>query len=115
MKIFRELYCERYGIASGKFERHLVWRCLHWPARPIFWLHWLNPELFEADFEFARSVGELRSRSGYHAEAAEFHYHPKNRKFLRTVLGLRVSSQRMQRIFEREFTGQASNPPVEVG
>ena len=111
MKTFRELYCERHGIAPEKFERVLVWRTLHWQARLFYWLHWLNRDYHAMDFEFIRGVGELRSRRGYRNEAAEFHYHPKNRGMLRTIFRLRVSSHRLQAIFEREIIQDATTPP----
>ncbi|HVT73942.1 MAG TPA: hypothetical protein VHD61_12470 [Lacunisphaera sp.] len=111
MKTFRELYCERHGIAPDRFEHALVWRCLHWQARPFFWLQRLNREYYSPDFEFVRGVGELRSRRGFRTEAAEFHYHPRNRGLLRSVLRLRVSTQRLQSIFEREIRESVTQPP----
>ena len=111
MKTFRELYCEHHGLPFGKFERHLVWRCLHWQAKPFFWLRGLNEDYYSADFEFVRGVGELRSRRDFRNEAAEFHYHPGNRGFFRTVLRLRVSSHRLQAIFEREISQATTTAP----
>ncbi|HVZ66350.1 MAG TPA: hypothetical protein VG936_17440 [Lacunisphaera sp.] len=113
MSTFRELYCARHGIAPGRFEHVLIRRCLHWQARPFAWVLRLNRDYFAPDFEFARAVGELRSRRGFRAEAAEFHYHPKNRGLLRSVLRLRVSSQRLQSIFEREIRENATQPPFD--
>ena len=112
MKTFRELYCERHGIAYGDFERVLLWRCLHWQARPFYWLLRLNHDYHVADVEFIRGVGELRNRRDFRNEAAEFHYHPGNRGFLRTTLRLRVSSHRLQAIFEREITPTTTTPPM---
>ena len=111
VKTFREAYCERHGIAPDQFERLLVWRSLHWPARPFFWLHRHARDYWSPDFEFVRAVGELRSRRGYHNAAAEFHYHPKNRGLLRIGLRVRVSSRRLQAIFEREIHQTVTNPP----
>ena len=111
MKNFHELYCERHGVAYDKFERTLVWRCLHWQAHSVYWLRWLNRDYFSADFEFVRRVGELRSRREFRDEAAEFHYHPNNRGFLRTLFRLRVSSHKLQKIFEREITSAITIAP----
>jgi hypothetical protein len=112
LKTFRELYCERHGVAYDRFERALIWRCLHWPARPLYWLLWLNRDYYSADFEFIRGVGDLRNRRDFRNEAAEFHYHPANRGFLRKILRMRVSSQRLQSVFEREFSSSQSTPPM---
>lgn len=111
MKNFRELYCERHGIADAKYESTLVWRCLHWQARPFFWLRSLNHDYYSADFEFIRGVGELRSRREFRNETAEFHYHPNNRGLLRTLFRLRVSSHKLQRIFEQEITAAVTVAP----
>ena len=102
MKTFRELYCERHGIPQAKFERALVWRCLNWQAKPFWWILWLNRDYYSADFEFVRGVGELRRRRDFRNEAAEFHYHPGNRGFMRRVLGLRVSGDALRLLFEQE-------------
>ncbi len=115
VKTFREVYCERHGIASQQFERSLLWRSLHWQARPFYWLFWLNRDYSSPDFEFVRGVGELRSRREFRNEAAEFHYHPKNRGLLRTVLRLRISSHRLQTIFEREIQQAVTTPPFGAG
>jgi hypothetical protein len=111
VKTFRELYCEHHRIAHENFERVVVWRSLHWQARPFFWLLWLNRDYYLADFEFVRGVGELRSRRDFRNEAAEFHYHPNNRGLFRTVFRLRVSSHRLQTIFEREIHLAVTTPP----
>ncbi|MSU46508.1 MAG: hypothetical protein EXS42_05160 [Lacunisphaera sp.] len=111
MKNFREVHCERHGIADAQYERTLVWRCLHWQAKPFFWLRSLNQDYYSADFEFIRVVGELRSRREFRNEAAEFHYHPNNRGFLRTMLRMRVSSHKVERVFEYEITAATSGTP----
>lgn len=112
MKTFRELYCEHHGVACESFERVLLWRCLHWQARPFYWLLWVNRDYYAADLEFIRGVGGLRSRRDYRNEAAEFHSHPGNRGFLRTVLRMRVSSKRLQAVFERVISLPHSTPPM---
>ena len=105
MRTFRELYCERRGISADRFEHDLVYRSLHWYARPIYWLLGLNREYTSPDFEFARGVGDLRQWREFRNEVAEYHYHPHNHGFLRTVLRLRVSAQRLQALLEREIKG----------
>ena len=111
MKTFRELYCEHHGIPPQQFERVLLWHSLHRRARPFYWLLGLNRDYSAPDLEFVRGVGELRSRRGFRDEAAEFHYHPKNRGLLRTLLRLRVSSRRLQAIFESEIRPDVTTPP----
>jgi hypothetical protein len=112
VKTFRELYCEQHGLPLDRFERELVTRSLHRHALPIYWLLSLNRDYTSPDFEFVRGVGELKNRREFRNEAAEFHYHPHNRGLLRSVFKLRVSSHRLQRIFEREIEEHGSRPPM---
>lgn len=102
MKTFRRLYCERHRIPEEEFERTLVWRCLNWQAKPWWWLLGLSRGYYSPDIEFVRAVGGLRRRRDFRNEAAEFHYHPRNRGFLRQVLGLRVSGDALRTLFEEE-------------
>jgi hypothetical protein len=111
MKNFRELYCERYGLAPERYEKHILWRSLHWRGRLFFWLPGLQRTFYKPDFEYVRGVGELRSRRGFHDESTEFHYHPGNRGFFRRVFLMRVSSRRLQAHFEREISHTVTTPP----
>ena len=101
MKNFREIYCENRGITVEQYEHELVSRCLHPRARPFYWLLGWSHQYTSPDYEFVRNVGELRHRRGFRDEAAEYHYHPGNIGLLRRVLRIRVSSQRLQEIFEQ--------------
>jgi hypothetical protein len=112
LKTFRELYCAQRGIPSEQFERELVGRSLHRRALPVYWLLSLNRGYTAPDYEFVRGVGALRNRREFRNEAAEFHYHPHNRGLLRSVLKLRVSSHRLQAIFEKEIEEHGSRPPM---
>ncbi|MEJ1972425.1 MAG: hypothetical protein WDM96_08195 [Lacunisphaera sp.] len=109
MKTFRELYCEQRKISDDRYERDLVMRCLHRHARPVYWLLGLDREYTSPDLEFIRCVGELRNRRQFRDEAAEFFYHPGNGKFFRKVLRLRVSSRRLQAIFDGLVAGGNSS------
>lgn len=110
LKTFRELYCEQRQISYDRYEADVVRRCLHRRARPFYWLLGLNREYTSPDFQFVRSVGDLRNRRQFRDEAAEYFYHPGNGGFFRKVLRFRVSSRRLQALFE-ELMGR-SNVPV---
>jgi len=111
MKTFRELYCEHRRIGSDRYERDLVTRCLHLQARPLYWLLGRNREYTSPDYEFVRSVGELRSRRQFRDEAMDYFSHPSNAGFLRRVLRMRLSSRRLQNIFDGVIvsSGQSSS------
>jgi hypothetical protein len=110
MKTFRELYCEHRRIGYDLYEEDLVRRCLHRHARPLYWLLGLNREYTSPDFQFVRSVGELHSRRQFRDEAAEYFYHPGNGGFFRKVLRLRLSSRRLQAIFDELIASSGPKP-----
>lgn len=112
LKTFRELYCEQHSIPPARFERELVGRSLHRHALFFYWFLGLNRDYTSPDYDFVRGVGELRNRREFRNEAAEYHYHPQNRGLFRNLLKLRVSSHRLQRIFEREIEEHGSRPPM---
>lgn len=114
MKNFRELYCERYGISAEQFEHAVVARTLHPHAKLVYWLLGLNREYTSPDYEFVRSVGELRSRREFRNEAAEYHYHPRNVGLLRRGLRLRVSSHRLQMVFEELVASSQTRAPFQA-
>lgn len=109
---FRERYCSIHQIGSADFEEHLLPRALYFHARPIRGVLGAFVDYFAADREFLRSVGDLRSRRFFHAEAGEFHSHAANRHFLRRFLRLRVSAERVRQIMEASWGALGSNPPV---
>lgn len=113
MKNFRELYCEHYGIKAEQYEHTLVAQSLHPHAKLVYWLLGLNREYTSPDYEFVRSVGELRSRREFRNEAAEYHYHPRNVGFLRRALRLRVSSHRLQAIFDELVANTHTRAPFQ--
>jgi hypothetical protein len=112
VKTFRELYCTQHNIPQERFDGELVRRSLHLHAWPFYWLFGLNRNYTSPDYEFVRGVGELRNRREFRNEAAEFHYHPHNRGVLRSLLRIRVSSKRLQKIFESEIEEHGSRPPM---
>jgi len=113
LKTFRQLYCERRGIAPERFERVLLRRCLYLHALVLYWpLLLLGPGYFAADLDFVRGAGELKYRRELRNEIAEFRYHPAGRGFMHRVLRLRVSADRLRRIFDQHVTAVDSRNPV---
>lgn len=109
---FRERYCALHQIAVGDFEDHLLRRSLYFHARPLRGVLALLPDYFAADREFLRSVGDIRSRRLFHAEAGEYHAHPANRSLLRRWLRLRVSAERVRVNMEASWQGHGTASPV---
>lgn len=91
----RERYCAHWQISPDAYEEHLFRRALYFHARGLRGAcQLLSPSYFTADREFIRGIGDLRSRRGFHAEAAEFHAAGANRAFWRRWLRIRVSAER---------------------
>jgi hypothetical protein len=110
---FRERYCSIHQIAPDDFEAHLLPQALYFHARLVRGILATLPDYFSADREFLRSVGDLRSRRFFHAEAGEFHTNTASRGFLHRFLRLRVSAERVRQIMEETWGTLDSNPPVE--
>ena len=113
---FRERYSAFHKIPVEQFEEHLLPRALYWHARMFRGFLGLVPGYFVADRDFIRSVGDLRSRRFFHAEAGEFHTSEGNRGILRRVLRLRVSADRARKFMEECWGSHVagSTPPVDA-
>lgn len=109
---FRERYCQSLGLSLDQFEPHLFRRGLYWHARPLVPLLRLIPDYFSADHEFVRSVGDIRSRRFFHAEAGEYHMDTANRGILRRFLRLRVSAERVRCEMEAHWGASETTPPA---
>jgi hypothetical protein len=111
---FRERYCAHHRIPVDQFEESLFRRTLYGHVRLIAPLWRLvAPEWFEVDREFIRTVGLLRSRRMFHAEAGEFHGGEMGRKFGRRWLRVRVSADRVREEMEACWHGAGSAPQQE--
>jgi len=104
-----------HRIDLPAFEEHLLGRALYPHVRPVRKLLQQIPDYFTSDHEFIRSVGDLRSRRFFHAEAGEYSTHASNRGLLRRFLRLRVSAERTRRIMEETWGSSESNPPIPPG
>ena len=111
---FRERYCAIHRVAATDFEEHLLPRVLYFHARPFRALLATLPDYFAADREFLRSVGDLRSRRFFHAEAGEYHTSATCRGVLHRWLRLRVSAERVRQIMEETWGALGSTPPIET-
>jgi hypothetical protein len=109
MKTFAELYCDRHAKAAEHFERAVLRRCLHLPARPLVpALRVIHPDFFAPDLELIRSVGRLRRDSDFSLEVQGFRDHPGNQHWLRRHLRLRISTRRLRRLLRDTLAGAPS-------
>lgn len=110
---FRERYCAFHAVPLEEFEEHLLLRSLYFHARMIRTFLNFFPGYFVPDRDFIRSVGDLRSRRFFHAEAGEYHTSEGNRGFMRRILRLRVSADRTRHLMEECWTESETAAPIE--
>ena len=91
---FREKICRHFEVPLARYEETVLQLTLYPHAR---WLRrfkardWLAP-----DRSFIAEVGRLTRRRGFAELAMDFQCEPRNHRFWRRALRLRVSVQRMQ-------------------
>lgn len=101
---FAERFCQSHGIEENRFESTVFRLILYrrtWLFVPI--LRFIDPNYFEADFEFIRNVGALRELKKFRNLAWDYTDHPMNHWWPRRLLRLRVSSHRMLRLVKPAF------------
>jgi hypothetical protein len=97
---FQQRYCRHFGISPERFASSLLSRTLYprvWLLRPLLWL--CDRNYFAADKNFVGGVGRLTQRSEFYTELKDFQFDPENRGFLRGAVRLRISANRMSRLF----------------
>ena len=95
-KPFREAVCEQLGVPPKAYEEEVLWRCLFPSARPLArLLRLLNSHFFDDDLELIRSVADCAALRELRAELSDYRYHKRIRGFLRSILHVRVSGQRL--------------------
>lgn len=108
---FIDLYCQQQGIEAADFEAHIFDRALYPAARPLAGiLGFFRRDYFQADRFFIEDVARLRRYEDFHAIGIEYSQHHSNGWFLRRVLRLRVSTERMRRIVRDVFKGSVTEP-----
>jgi hypothetical protein len=98
-RTFGELFCERYHLPPASYVHEMLRRTLYPRARmvaPV--IRYFSPGYFDADHEFVRGVGLIRRADDLGGEVTNFHLHIRNRGFLRRILKIRVSCQRVSRL-----------------
>lgn len=91
-------YAVRWGISEGRFEFHLLPRVLHSSARLIFnVVSGLNPNHFDCDKELLRDLAVARDLKQVESAIRDFRSDPRNRKFLRRHLKIRISVAKVTR------------------
>jgi hypothetical protein len=98
-KSFAELYCMQQGIPATAFAQHLFRRALYPHARPLAWLvNLFSRTYFEPDRAFVEDVAKLTRYTDFFSVAMDYSQNSSNLLFLRRVLRLRVSTERMRQL-----------------
>jgi hypothetical protein len=115
-RTFSDLYCEQQGIAATEFARHAFKRALYPHARILAGaLNLLNSDYFSADRDFIDDVGRLTRYHDFVSSGMDYSHHPANRGFMRRVLLLRVSTERMRRLVRTAFKHISSDSDDDQG
>ena len=98
---FRQLFCQKYGLAPEQFEQKLFWMCLFRHSLPVVYLfcRW-KPEIFREDFDLMREVASCRSRGEVVNDLNRFF--GRNRRvggFWRNICLCRVSGKRVLQLY----------------
>jgi hypothetical protein len=113
METFAERFCNQRGLPPEQYRRAMLQCCVHRRALivlPLFSLFW--PGYFAADYELITGVGLLKARDTLDDEIHTFYAHPDNRSFPRHTLRIRISIQRLKRVFGRLMKPPAAAPVV---
>jgi hypothetical protein len=93
---FEELYCARHACNGTVFREAVFRRCLSRQARLVASVIWTwRRSFFDGDLKLIDELAHLRSVEQVRDELSDFRQEPKNRRFLRRTLRLRLSSGRV--------------------
>ena len=101
---FCDLFCAAYKCAPEDFSQTAFWRCLFPNGHMLARLIWrVNRACFGPDFELLQQVKDLKSSEEIRQEIGDFYYHHPARGFIRGVLRVRISGQRLLDLADRLF------------
>jgi hypothetical protein len=97
---FQDRYCRHFQVPADRFADHILRRTLYPRARLLYGvIRLFDRGHFAPDEQFVAGVGRLKERREFFGELKDFHVHPDNGRFVRHQLRLRVSANRMSKIF----------------
>ncbi|MCW5549066.1 MAG: hypothetical protein KIT44_08890 [Opitutaceae bacterium] len=115
-RTFSELYCEQQGIAPAEFSRHAFRRALYPHARLLAGaISLLDSDYFSADRDFVEDVGRLTRYHDFVSSGMDYSHHPANRGFMRQLLLVRVSTERMRRMVRTAFRQTSTDSDDDQG
>lgn len=103
MRTLEQVYCERHSCTPAQFRRRLFAHGLYPHARPFAWLiRLLHRRFFTADDALVRLVAEASTMRIVREEVRDYFWDSENRGWLRRVVNIRVSGQRVKNL-AREY------------
>jgi hypothetical protein len=103
---FQERFSRHFEVPADRYLEAMLRRTLYRRARVLRWL--LPDEFFACDRDLIVSVGRVTRRQDFSEEVKEFQYDPRNRSFWRRTGCFRVSSARMQAVFDEVWPKPAA-------
>ncbi len=114
---FRQRFLEKTGERPEDFTRAVLRATLPLHARvllPLFKI--MNSDVLAADHDLIADLAQLTSRRDFSECVGTRRFHPANHGFLRKVVKVRVSLDRLQRLVYdvmRPAGGTTSTPPFQ--
>jgi hypothetical protein len=107
----KSVFCERFGCSPSDFEERAFGKCLYFPAKVIApLLQLMDPDWFARDRGLIRNLGNATSWQQVMAELDAFHYREHlQRSYARTVLHLRVSARKANKMAATLFPPQKAS------
>jgi hypothetical protein len=106
---FQQAVCEAFSILPEAYVLTVFWRGLYWHAKPMaFVIHKLWPDYFREDFSVIEELADVRDPKIFTAELNYFFgRNRRDKRWLRTALGIRVSAKRLIRLKNRVLANRA--------
>ncbi len=101
MESLQKAFCRKFSCPPEEFERKAFAAVVYPHVRIFLLLGGYRSDYFGPDRAVVSYCGRLCSRVELDRELGEFAQMPENRKFLRSVLRLRVSGRRIKRLAAR--------------
>jgi len=101
----RSVFCEKFKCSEAEFEKRAFRKCLYFPAKltaPL--LRLFEPNWFERDLLLIRHLGNAKTWQQVMAELDAYHFREHlKRSYARTVLHLRVSARKANKLASELF------------
>jgi hypothetical protein len=95
-------YCKRYSCRPEDFERRFFFQCLHLTAWPFYlFVGGRQGAYFDCDRRLITRLAHAISLAQVRDELGDFFAEPENRRWLRKVLRVRLSTSKVLKVSKK--------------